>query len=150
MENNKSINPNLLLIGGAFVLAYFGVFNPLLKWIGIKESDEDKATTATNTAGENVSGWSPDYYKRKGGLLLKKTPTESLAKSIWNAKGFFNDNEEQVYGALRQLPSKAALSFLSDVFFQLYQRDLYGFIKDMLSESEMVNVSKIVLKLPVK
>lgn len=150
MTEKPGIDKNVLLITGLVVLVYAGVLNPILKKIGIKDDEEDKRNAAEAAAAETAVGWNPNYYKVKGGGLLKRASTEALANTIYKAAGYFNDDEEAVYGALRALPTQAALSYLADVFFQVYKQDLYGYIRDMFNDTEMAQVHRIVSKLPVK
>ena len=72
----------------------------------------------------------------------------TYAKMLKDSKGVFNDDEAKVYGVFQSLRTKAQISFLAKVFFDVYQQSLLSYLLSFLSDSEMVNVAKICNKLP--
>lgn len=70
---------------------------------------------------------------------------------IYNAKGFmsiFNDNESAVYAAFRDLRNKIQVAQVAQGFSSRYSKDLYQFLRDMLSDSEMNEVLDIITAKP--
>lgn len=134
---------------GAIVVGtiYFLVLKPVLTKVGVIESKEDKKRTTQSTtfATDIDSPFSPIYYKNKiGAKLLLKAEAQRLAKIIHEADGYFNDNELAVYSALRKLQYRTQLSWLADVFSQMYQKDLYSYLRAFLDDAEMDIVHGIV------
>ncbi len=144
----------LLIAAGVVGLAYFGVLNPLLKWIGIKD---DKDTTDLNNAASNPqSFWSPLFWKQVyNPVIMTRASAENICRIIYDAMGVFNDNEEQAIGALKALKYQAQVSFLAEVFFSLYGMDLITFLRggswpmDRLSDTDVADLNSYISKLPV-
>ena len=151
MAERKSIDPNLLIIGGVAALAYFGILDPILKKLGIKDDAADRARDSAIDTAANARGWNPTYYKSiKGALILTRASAESFARVLNSAMSGWGTNEEKIYGVLRSMKTQTQLSFLCDVYFQLYKKDLYQHIVSELSTNELAVVSGIVNKMPAK
>jgi len=92
-----------------------------------------------------------NWLSPKRVLFLDKGKALNFAKSIKNAKGawYENDDEqiiEQVFG--KELKDKIQVANLSQVFWELYQQDLWEFLKSFLSSREVDrHVSQNVQKL---
>jgi hypothetical protein len=63
---------------------------------------------------------------------------------IYNAKGFFNDDESTILVAFRDLRNKIQVAQVAQGFSLRYSKDLYQFLRDMLSDSEMNEVLDII------
>ena len=147
MANDK-IDPNLLLIGGvaAMVLIVGGKITSLFSFG--KDSAEEKANAAQLQQLNNSNVFSPNYYKGKSGApLITVAKAFELAKIIYDAKGYFNDDEAAVYGVFQQLSYKTQVSFFAEKFFDKYKVSLLGYLQSFLNETEMATVAGIVNKL---
>lgn len=136
----------LLLIGGLGAAAYFGLLNPILKALGIKESKESKK--ASELGKEDA--FNPGYW-RKGGagtLLITDLGSRAYAKVIYDAHGFFNDDEDKVRGVFRQMRTKSQVSFLADKFYKIYNKGLFDYLKTFLGSSDLAAIADIVERLP--
>lgn len=145
---NERIDPNLLLIGGvaAMVLIVGGKITSLFSFG--KDSAEDKANAAQLQQLNNSNVFSPNYYKGKSGApLITVAKAFELGKIIYDAKGYFNDDEAAVYGVFQQLSYKTQVSFLAEKFFDKYKVSLLGYLQSFLNETEMATVAAIVNKL---
>ena len=145
---NERIDPNLLLIGGvaAMVLIVGGKITSLFSFG--KDSAEDKANAAQLQQLNNSNVFSPNYYKGKSGApLITVAKAFELAKIIYDAKGYFNDDEAAVYGVFQQLSYKTQVSFFAEKFFDKYKVSLLGYLQSFLNETEMATVAAIVNKL---
>lgn len=146
----KDIITKAVIVIVIIVLGYLLVVRPVLKKFGVIKTAEDRAQEkqeATLSTSLN-SPFSPRYYQGKSNVMLTtRTAAEQIAKTIYKAMGFFNDNEEAVFGALRQLQYKTQLSWVADVFFQLYKEDMYQYIRNSLSDDEMKIVNQIAANL---
>ena len=58
------------------------------------------------------------------------------ANSIYNSVGTFNDNEQTMYGVIRNVPDGVALSQLSDKFQNKWNRDLKDYVSNHFGEKE--------------
>jgi len=97
---------------------------------------------------QNSNVFSPNYYKQFGNAhLLTVASARGLNKIIFDAKGYFNDDEAAVYGVFGQLTYKTQVSFLADQFFLVYKQSLYGFLQNMFNDKELAQVAIIVNKL---
>jgi len=145
---------DVLLIGGG--LLAFTAIRRLLIAGGIA------AGPGTQSASQQItdpgSYWKPQYYKRTGGILVRRATAEQLAKQIHNAFGVFQDDFNAVMAAFSQVKTKAAVSFLADVFQQRYKEDLLTFLTngggilpwDGLSDSQLRTLLTYTNRLPAR
>ena len=150
----KISTTDVLLIGGG--LLAFTAIKRLLIAGGLA------AGPGTQAASQNItdpaSYWKPSYYKRTGGLLIRREAAERYAAQIHNAFGLFQDDFNAVMAAFSKMPTKAAISFLSDVFQQKYNEDLLTFLTngggllpwDGLSDAQLKQLIAYTNKLPNK
>lgn len=149
-------NQNLILKIGLAVAGYFVVIVPILQAVGIKDDKDDKEVKDAET-GNGSEGWNPDYYKNKSGAVISNQTAEQLAFKIYDAFGYFYDDEDAVYSAFRALNSKKDLSKLASTFQLKYGMDLWEQLKGGagwmawpfggLNNSELAIVLAIVNKL---
>lgn len=156
---SNSLSPKTktaLLIGGGLLvgfilLKYANLSKGIFQKIGLLDTQEEKDVKDYKTTQDYRKAFEPSYYKSAPAAMkqLSQAQLSALAKTIRGAFGFFNDNEEQIYGALRQVPTKADMSRLSEAYFNLYREDLYGALEDKLNDSdEMGMVINIVKSKP--
>ncbi len=129
----KKDNTTLILGLAGLGLAYFGLLKPILNALRITSTAETKEQEqnikTAETAPANVNPWSPNYYKIKGGTVFTLATAKAKAKIIYNALGNFSDDEEAIYGVLKSAKYKTQISFLCDVFYQMYKIDMFEFLK---------------------
>jgi hypothetical protein len=153
------IDTKVAVVGAVVIvfLAYDKVIRPYLEALQVLDTKEEKEADEVRKKTENQSiqndYWNPSYYQnRPVGMAAKILTTayaDALAKTIYSATGFFNDNEEKIYGAFRALQYKTQVSFLATRFFALYKKDLYTYLRDkVLNREELDTVLKITNKLP--
>lgn len=142
----------VLLIGGGLIA--FSVLQKILQGVGLWKSQEtknlDQETTNPN------SFWSPNYYKMYSSYsyAIDRKTAESYAKEIYNAFGMFNDCEECVKAVFRRLRTKSNVSYLVQVFSDVYGQDLLTFLRggiwpqDRLSDSDVNEINSFLSKLP--
>ena len=153
MANRIKISTtDVLLIGGG--LLAFSAVKRLLIAAGIAAGQGTKA--ASDEIIDPRSYWKPSYYKRTGGTLIRRADTERYARQIHSAFGIFQDDFNAIVAAFNRLPSKAAVSFLADVFQQIYKEDLLTFLTngggllpwDGLSDNQLKQLLALTNKLP--
>ena len=142
-KKRESINPNIAIIAGAVLVSSLiarPVLFGLLEALGLRDSKSDtsfkklQATVAeyfSPTYLTNLSAKGEQYY------LFSQSTTDQLAKAIYDAKGFFNDNENAVYGVFSQINTKAQVSWLATRFAVKYKYDLLEYLKSFLNQKEL-------------
>ena len=150
----KISSTDVLLIGGG--LLAFTAIKRLLIAGGIA------AGPGTQSASQQItdpsSYWKPNYYKRTGGLLVTRATAERLSRQIHSAFGIFQDDFNAVMAAFSQVKTKAAISFLADVFQQIYKEDLLTFLTngggllpwDGLSDNQLKTLLTFTNRLPAR
>lgn len=131
--------------------------------LGLKRDEEeeklDKDVQQRNEEAQNGSAtpWSPQFYKQaqaegKTVTLIKVDDADRLAKQIWDSVGVFYDTPTQAVSAIKQVPTQAAISFLSERFNLKYDRDLWNWMKFKFDTDEqmkqLTDMAHYVEKLP--
>jgi hypothetical protein len=134
----------ILILGvGVIGLAYFGVIKPLTDALGLTKSgeqaDSDKKTD-TYTTGVAANPWLATFYKKykvDGAKVGNYTKLKEICNRI--NKGYRNywlNDYESIMGGLKQVRSKTELSRVSEVYYQIYKKDLYAEMKKYLNQSD--------------
>jgi hypothetical protein len=141
-------NEGLIIKGVLAVAGYFFIIHPLLKAVGFIESAEDKEhrKQEEQKAIGAAQAFNPNYYKSKpGAILLTKATAEKYAEIIWDSIDVIDgDDEEDIYGVLKQLKAKTQVSWIADLFYARYGKDMYALLSSNLNSSEMAIVHDIV------
>lgn len=147
MANKLDVNSIMpyVIIGGVIFAGY-----KLLQKIGLVKTAADAAASNAAASLQNANYFSPDYYKTGGAgtLILTAAASDFLAKSIYDSKGIFNDDEDKLFGVFKSLKTKSQVSFLAEVFYRKYKRDMIAYINSFLNDKEMLTLKNIVDKLP--
>jgi hypothetical protein len=155
----KKEDKQLLLYGGGLLLVYFGVLRPILKKLGIQNSAADISVQQQQQLPNNQNAFSPIYWKQfPSATLLTRAGTEQLAKRIYDALGYFSDDEAAIISVFRLMKYKTQVSWLADIFQQMYKTDLFDFLKNGkgtlwqagLNSDELNEIINLVNKLPIK
>ena len=153
----KKDDKQLLLYGGGLLIAYFGILRPILQKLGIQNTQADITVANQQNQSNATNPFSPVYWKTvSGASLLKKAYTDQLAKQIYDALGYFSDDEAAVTSVFRLMKHKTNVSWLADVFQQNYRTDLFDFMKNGkgflpqagLSSIDLNEIITLVNKLP--
>lgn len=157
VKSNNWIGPAILVGGG--ILAFKYVVSPLLETLGLKQTQDEKETDKAEKDQEIKRVWNPATFEepKKGYTRILTTVARSkyLAQQIhdaWNKMGppFFipDDDEEQVYSALRGCKNKLQVSQVCLRYAELYKKDLLQDLKARLSSDEFDVCINIVNNLP--
>lgn len=146
---------DLLVKVGLAAGAYFLVVVPVLQALGLKEDAADRIVNdaeAGNLPGGNP--WLPNYWKAaRCSSVIDAMTAKSYAQKIYDAFGFFGDDEAAVIAVFRGLRTKCDVSRIADEFAMEYDADLFGYIKSGstgsgfwggLSTEDLVKVVQIV------
>ena len=83
-----------------------------------------------------------DYLKTKG---LTVTDIKQSIKALYDAKGFFNDDEEKIYNIVRAIPNITIMSIIANGFSKFnIGISMQTFFSDFLGEKEMSKLYKII------
>lgn len=147
-RNILSENAPLILIGGLGIGAYVFIIKPLLETLGLKDSSEDKAY-AKEKIKLDKTAFDPKFINNapKGSGMFNAATGKALAQKLYDAKGFFNDNEDKVFGVFKQCKAKSDVSTIAYYFNSLYSKDLHSYL-DFLDQAEMTKVQNIIDDLP--
>ena len=86
-----------------------------------------------NLTESNIQKLNEDVYEE-----LKANPSpENVAKTIYNAKGTFNDSEAHVVAALQACKTYADWSAAAKVFQKLYKTTIIGYMGGFLSIEDL-------------
>jgi hypothetical protein len=154
---------------GAIVLYKLADFLGLIKSKEQKEAEanENKLVTGASADINKVDlnngslALSPNYYYtiykkiqsdyKKAGKSAPKASSflgpykyAELATNVWDSKGTFNDQEDKLYGVFTQLQSQLQISFLSNLFYKIYKRDLLNFILNFTNTEERAQLYTII------
>jgi len=156
MNINRETRNTVLIFAGAYIGWQF-VLAPLLETFNLKDSKSEREAAETQKKVEQLDVskdyWNPNFYSKPpsgyDALILTSATVDNLAATIWNAAGWFNDDEEAIYGAFRALKYRTQVSFLARRFYERYRKDLYTWLRDsVLNSSELNTVLNITNKLP--
>jgi hypothetical protein len=127
-------------------------------WYFIHKHKKEAAEVGARQLAGNV-----DLTSRGGAVVVSQIAKKDLGSAkaslhnfdpkipgdmIYEAHGFWNDDEDQVYNAFASLKNRAELTLLSDYFKRLYKRELFEYIQNFLNSAELAKINDIVKKLP--
>lgn len=149
MAKKDNTFQTILIFGGA----YFLVLLPILKKLGIVSESQK------SPANDPFSGSAFLSNVPSGTLLLTSAAAKNYADTIYDAFGFFGDDEAAVIGVFRQLKTQSQVASLAKRFNELYKKDLLQFLRDGkqgiqktywsgLSESVINQIKDLVNKKP--
>jgi len=77
---------------------------------------------------------------------LSNAEVQDLAKKLYDAKGFFNDDENAVYSVFQSIPYKSYICQLTIAFESLYSKNLINYL-DFLSADEKSKIFDYIGKM---
>jgi hypothetical protein len=149
MKNN-SIDPNTLIKAGVSIAGLFIVYKILQK-VGVLPSRESNQQAQNLEILEASNYWNYNDFLSKapgGHALLTQAGAAAYVDDLWNATGYFNDDEEAIFGVFRAMKTQSQIAALAKRFNQLKGQDLYSYLKNYLNESELLTVKKIIDQKP--
>jgi hypothetical protein len=86
----------IILYGGGLLIIYFGILRPILEKLGIATSAAQQTIINQSQVQNQKNPFSPIFWKSTpNATLLTKNSTIALANRIYNAMGYFYDNESE-------------------------------------------------------
>ena len=146
----QSIDPNVVIKYGVTLAGLYIVYK-LAQKVGLIPSQESKAETQNLQALQSATVW--DYNKflsslPAGALLLTQGGAAAYVDDLWDATGFYNDDEEKIYGVFRAMKTQSQIAALAKRFNQLKGKDLYSYLRDYLNDAELLIVKGIIDQKP--
>lgn len=139
-----------LLVGGVIA---FSVVQKILEKLGLWGGGN-----VDHEQEDPESAWKPQYWKQFTSFTYAITTDQAKYYSykIHNAFTVFQDDWNVILGVFSQMKTKANVSYLADIFNQVYGEDLLGFLTDGggilpwdgLSKQHMDVLINMVQKLP--
>ena len=109
-----------------------------------QEVQEEQQLQTTLSSNYWLPKFWKDYVNRyKKVMVLTPEAKKRLSDKLWDAKGWYNDDEDAVYAVFREMNYQTSLSSLADYFLSYKGKDLLTWLQGFLSEGEMKNISKI-------
>ena len=149
LENEKvQIIISIALIGLIIYLLYrFEFFttkeDKTAEALGDKGGALDTSAMVTT---QTVKDLKKKYGSTKLNLSTNKYP--DYAKRIWDAKGVFYDDPENVNSVFRELKNRADVKVFASYFKVYYKNtgkvDLFEYLKTFLNSDELTDISKII------
>ena len=153
MANEAKIPPIIYAYVGGAALFGFVVYKGMQK-LGLIESAESKKDKQNAAAFDKMtSRWITDEYLKTVAVAYKKkynktptikdltpTPDTTISKArvrLYDAKGFFNDDEEKLYGVFRDLRNGVDIYRLNAGFKKQYEgRNILDFINSFTGDDD--------------
>jgi hypothetical protein len=153
-ESQKDIAYKIVLV----LVIYFLIARPILQKLGILKDKSQRVIDEQAQLPQKQNPFSPNFYKFApvGSKLITRQTAENLAKRLYDSFGYFSDDEAGIYSVFSTLRTQSQVSFLADVFSQVYKEDLLEFMKRGkglmyqagLSDAELSSVIDKVNRLP--
>ena len=146
----NQIYPNTLIKAGVTLAGLYIVFKIAQK-VGVIPSAASNQAQQNLQQLETASYW--DYNKflstvPAGALLLTQAGAAAYVDDLYDATGFFNDDEDKIYGVFRAMKTKSQVAALAKRFNQLKSKDLYSYLDEYLNDEELLKVKAIIDQKP--
>lgn len=121
--------------------------------IGVIETKATKAEEK-NLSSDWLTPIPYENWKKKTGYKIPSAVENfvisGLVNKIYDAKGFFNDDEDAVYNFFRKLESKMQASATAFYFKKEFGRDLSAYLASFMNAEEIQKVTDIINMKPEK
>jgi len=147
---NDNSRKDVVFIGVALIILYS--VSKLFKGIG--GITDAFGITSSKKASEVklMDALKPSYYKGlKNANIMTYASAKKLAKQIYDAKfSFFYTDDSAILSAFKQCKNKAQISFLADVFYKEYGKDLVTYFYSNMEDKYLVDLNNYVASIPNK
>ena len=138
----------------ALLIGLFYAGYKTLQKLGLINTEQETAEEETNAAIDRKQWAQPNFYLKKPPankvrVLKTAEAANGIALLIYESYDAFDDDEEQMQGALKSLTYKEQYSQVADAFYSKYTQDLTNFLKAHFNESELYPVWQHIENLPL-
>tara|TARA_R110000822_G_scaffold55834_5_gene141492 strand:- start:15 stop:509 length:495 start_codon:yes stop_codon:yes gene_type:complete len=117
-------------------LAYFGVINPLLKFLQIKDTKEEKKGKKDAESLDRKQVLSSTLYKNnRSKRTITSGQANTKARNIYKGKGLWDD-ETKAVGAITSAGSLVNVSYIAYTFNNLYGSSMMSYMTQNYLEPE--------------
>ena len=171
-KNFLQRNEKLIIWAGMGAVVYFGLIKPVLIKFGVARSKDekkaDKKVEDVYSLPDNQNPFSPSYFEPMLQYILNTNPKATVklwtdkyvtqtAVNIHKALGYVYDEEDEVFGPFRDIPSQIIVGQVARKFYQIYNKDLWTYLDEGdaiwwwsgLSHEELARVKDIVFSKPL-
>lgn len=134
---------------GTGIFAIYKVGTMLGIFQTAQEQQEEQQLQTTLSSNYWLPKFYTDYLARYGNgkvITLTEPAKKQLVQELWDARGWYNDNEGAIYAVFRKMNYQTSLSTLAAAFLKEKNRDLLSWLQDFLSEDELKTISSIIAK----
>lgn len=124
------------------------VFGLLFKW-GLFTRKEKRIERDIDEIVKKKNFFNPNLWKTaSSSILLPVQSAKNIASIIEDSWGWFNDDEDKIYGAFRSLKNKIQVSQVSFYYLSMFGEDLESRLIEGLSKAELKTIFDIIDRLP--
>ena len=158
-----------IALGAAALLAIYKLMQKFGLIQTASESKEEQATTQASGSSTEVDfnnpmlSFNPNYFqtiikdiKNKNNKAVVVLDIQrgtlnyyDLSNQVYDAKGFFHDDNEKLYSVFRNIQTQFQLSNVAFYFNLKYKKDMLEYIKSFLNSDEIERVFDIVKNYPL-
>lgn len=153
-ESQKDIAYKIILV----LVIYFLLARPILQKLGVLKDKSQRVIEEQQNLPQKQNPFNPNFYKFApvGSKIITRQTANNLAKNLYDSFGYFYDDEAGITAVFSSLRTQSQVSFLADVFSQIYKEDILEFMKRGkglmpeagLSDSELSTIIDKVNRLP--
>jgi hypothetical protein len=151
------IDPNTILTISIAVGAIWAL-GGLKKLFNALNFTDTQDTKDINKIQENLGSssnyWNPNFWKVNGAIILKDAACIDLFKTIDSAWGYFDDDEEKIFGAIKKyIRYQSQWSYFAYWLAQKKNIDLFDYMRggkywSRFEDSDMKVLNDYLRKLP--
>lgn len=148
------MNPIMLILSVALVVFIFKMFQK----IGVTDTKEERRDSRQAYKLEGIKEFDPKEAQRMTDKLVKQGKTKAeilklspnltrmgtIARNIYDSKGFFKDDEIRALSFFNLLKNRYELALLSAYFSKEYKKDLVSYWKSFTNEEEQARLYRIL------
>ena len=130
---------------GAAIIALYSIGR---KFGLVKGEENDKADKL-----QSEKMFEPSYLQtlpasQKVMKFSNPKSVEDIAAKIKSAKGLFNDNEAQLWGAIKRMTYKTQVAQVNAYFTRKYGVEMFAYMKTFLNANELAEIYDYLKNLP--
>ena len=128
-------------------LTYFGFVKPILNFVGLTKDKDDRQADRDYNRLSRSQALSPLFYRdNKSKITISSAKANEAAYNIYNAKGYFFDDESLAVGSIQRAGSLVNLSYISDVFTNNYGHGLQSYLNSFLEAKDWSDIDNYINK----
>jgi hypothetical protein len=129
----KQVNKETLLIIGAIAVGGYILYKPfkaLFETLDITQSQTEKDVQQQQTGGVK-SPFSPLFWRQyKNAHIIKQAQAKAKAQVLYNSITNTGPKPDTIIAIFKTLQYKTQVSFLADIFAQMYKTDLLDYLQN--------------------